>query len=85
MTGFEYTVRDPMGLHARPAAGLVKEASGHASRIVIEANGKSVEATRLMALMGMRIKQGATIKVTVDGADEIDCAEALKAFFAKNL
>lgn len=85
MMTFEVAVKDPMGLHARPAGRLVKEAAKYASRIVLEANGKSVEATRLMALMGMRIKSGTPVRVTVEGADENACAEALKVFFAENL
>ena len=85
MIAFEFAVKDPMGLHARPAARLVKEAARHASRIVLEANGKSVEATRLMALMGLRVKEGSAVRVTVSGEDEVACAESLKAFFAENL
>ena len=85
MISFEFTVKDPMGLHARPAARLVKEAARYASRIVLEANGKTVEATRLMALMGMRVKAGAVVKVTVSGEDEVACTEGLRAFFAESL
>ena len=85
MVGFEFTVKDPVGLHARPAGRLVKEAARFASRIVLEANGKSVEATRLLALMGLRIKSGETVKVSVEGEDEVVCAEAMKVFFAANV
>ena len=85
MMTFEVAVKDPMGLHARPAGCLVKEAARFKSRIVLEANGKSVEATRLLALMGLRIKSGETVRVSVEGADEAVCAEAMKAFFAANV
>ena len=37
-----------------------------------------------MALMGMGIKQGDTVKVTIEGADE-DAAAAIEAFFKANL
>ena len=85
MVEFEFTVKDPVGLHARPAGRLVKEAARFKSRIVLEANGKSVEATRLLALMGLRIKSGETVRVSVEGEDEIVCAEAMKAFFSANV
>ena len=78
MVEFEFTVKDPVGLHARPAGRIVKEAAKFKSRIVLEANGKSVEATRLLALMGLRIKQGASVKVSVEGEDETVCAEAFR-------
>ena len=71
-------MKDPVGLHARPAGRIVKEAAKYKSRIVLEANGKSVEATRLLALMGLRIKQGASVKVIVEGEDETACAEAFR-------
>ena len=38
-----------------------------------------------MALMGMGIKQGDTVKVTVDGADEDAAAAAIEAFLKANL
>lgn len=81
MQEFEFIMKDPIGLHARPAGRLVKEAARYASRITLTANGKSVEATRLLALMGLRIKTGTSVKVTVEGTDEVECAEAMKEFF----
>ena len=85
MIEFEHTVKDPVGLHARPAGRLVKEAARYKSRIVLAANGKSVEATRLMALMGMCVKTGTVLRVTVEGEDESTCAPAFQAFLAGNL
>lgn len=85
MRKFEYTITDPAGLHARPAGLLVKKAKEYAARITISANGRECEATRLMALMGMGVRSGATVTVTVDGADEQRCAGDLEAFFRQNL
>ena len=46
---------------------------------------KSVNALKLMALMGMGIKQGDTVKVSVEGADEDTAAAAIEAFLKANL
>ena len=46
---------------------------------------KSVNALKLRALMGMGIKQGDTIKVTVEGADGDAAAAEIEAFFKANL
>ena len=46
---------------------------------------KSVNALKLMALMQMGIKQGDTVKVTVEGGDEEAVAAAIEAFFKANL
>ena len=85
MKEFEYKIKDEIGLHARPAGLLVQKAKGYNSRIMICANGKECEATRLMALMAMCIKCGTTVRVTVNGEDEQTCAEEMEVFFQQNL
>ena len=86
MQSFTYTITDPVGIHARPAGLLVKEIKSHAgSAVTITKGEKSVNALKLMALMQMGIKQGDTVKVTVDGADEDTAAAAIEAFFKANL
>ena len=85
MTQFEYTIKDPVGIHARPAGLLVKEAKRFGSRITVSANGKQADAAKLMAMMSLCIKCGQTVSVSVDGEDEAECAEAVKLFFEQNL
>ena len=84
MKSFEYTITDPVGIHARPAGVLVKEIKKYASTVTVIKGEKAVNALKLMALMGMGIKQGDTVKVTVEGADEDAAAEAIEAFFKAN-
>ena len=74
MKSFEYTITDPVGIHARPAGILAKEAKGYDS-----------VAKKLMALMGLGIKQGDTITVTVEGGDEEGNAAKIEAFFKEHL
>ena len=85
MKNFSYVITDEIGIHERPAGLLVKEAKKYASKVVIKANGKSAEATRLMAVMGMGVKCGQTVEVEVTGDDEDTAFEGLKAFFEENL
>ena len=85
MKNFSYEITDEIGIHARPAGLLVKEAKKYASKVVIKANGKSAEATRLMAIMGMGVKCGQTVEVEVTGDDEDTAFEGMKAFFEENL
>ena len=84
MKSFEYTITDPVGIHARPAGILVKEIKKYASTVTIAKGEKSVNALKLMALMQMGIKQGDTVKVTVEGGDEEAVAAAIEAFFKAN-
>lgn len=86
MKQFEYVVTDPMGIHARPAGLLVKAAKALDSTITIaKADGKSANATKLMAVMGLAIKAGNTVTVTVEGGDEEANFQTLQDFFQNNL
>ena len=86
MKQFEYTIQDANGIHARPAGLLVKAAKTLDSAITLEtAAGKSAVATKLMAVMGLGIKQGVTVTVTVEGRDEEASAAAMEKFFSENL
>jgi phosphocarrier protein len=86
MKKFEYTITDPVGIHARPAGLLVKAAKALDSTITIEkVGGKSAVATKLMAIMGLGIKQGDTVSVTVEGGSEDANATAMEQFFKDNL
>jgi len=85
MKEFSYEIKDEVGIHARPAGLLVKEAKKYQSKIVIERNGKSAEATKLMAIMSLGVKCGETVKVEINGADEEAAYEGMLTFFKENL
>ena len=86
MKQFAYTITDPVGIHARPAGLLVKAIKALDSTITIaKADSRSAAGTKLMALMGLGIKQGDTVTVTVEGGDEESNCAALAKFFADNL
>lgn len=86
MKSFEYTVTDPVGIHARPAGMLAKEVKNYAGSTVSIIKGeKTVNALKLMAIMQLGVKQGETVKVTVEGGDEEAVCAAMEAFFKANL
>lgn len=85
MKRFEYVIKNEAGIHIRPAGMLVKEARKYESRAVLYAGEKCAEAVRLMAVMGMGVKQGQTVAVEVTGDDEEQAYEGLKRFFEENL
>lgn len=85
MKTFEYTITDPVGIHARPAGLLVKEAKEYDCAITITKDGKSVDAKKLMMLMGLGVKKGDTVTVSVEGAEEETVAAKLEEFFKNNL
>ena len=85
MKDFKYVITDDQGIHARPAGLLVKEAKNFESKIMLVKDGKSAEATKLMAVMGLGVKCGQNVEVTVEGADEDAAFDAMKTFFETNL
>jgi phosphocarrier protein len=84
MKEINFTVTDPLGIHARPAGILVKEAKKYASKITVWKGDKSCDMRKLLALMGMAVKQGDTINVQVEGDDEEACAAAIEKFLKEN-
>ena len=85
MKNFEYTIKDELGIHARPAGMLVKEAKKYQSKITITKEGKTAEASKLMAVMSLGVKCGQTVQIAVEGADEEAAAAGIQAFFEANL
>ena len=59
-----------IGLHARPAALLVKTASGFASDVSIVKGEKVYNAKSMLAIMGAAVKQGDEVVVRASGPDE---------------
>lgn len=85
MKTFEYTIKDELGIHARPAGLLVKAAKALGSKVTIEKDGKSADASKLFAIMGLGVKHADTIKISVEGGDEEASAKAMEEFFSANL
>lgn len=85
MKEFNYVITDEIGIHARPAGLLVKEAKAFSSKITLEANGKSADATKLMAVMSLGVKNGAEVVVKAEGDDEDAAIEQLEKFMKENL
>ena len=85
MKSFEYTVKDPVGIHARPAGMLSREGKKYKSAICVVKGGKSANILRLMALMGLGVKCGETVTVTVEGEDEEVACAGIQAFMEANM
>ena len=85
MKEFSYVIKDEIGIHARPAGLLAKEAKKYKSTILLSKGDKEAEATKLMSIMGLGVKCKETVKITVVGPDEYEACEDMKLFFEENL
>lgn len=84
MKEFEFVVTDPQGIHARPAGLLVKEAKKFESNISVFKGARKGDLKKIFTIMALGVKQGETIKVQVEGADEEQAAGAVEAFLKEN-
>lgn len=82
---FDFTVNDPEGMHARPASLLVKKAQEYQSDVSLAVGDKTADAKRIFGVMGLGVAQGDVVKVTIQGSDEAQAEEGLRAFFKENL
>lgn len=85
MQTFHYTITDPAGIHARPAGELVQLAKTYHSNITITRDDKSGDCKKIFSLMGLAIKSGQTVTVTIEGDDETDACTALLHYMQNNL
>ena len=84
MKTFTYVVKDKEGIHARPAGIVVAEAKKFASNITISNKGKVADLKRIFGVMGLCVKFGEEIVVTIDGSDEDAALEAIEKVCAIN-
>ena len=70
MVSKEFTIKNKMGFHMRPANVFVTEMTKYASSVNIIFNGKTINGKSIMNIMAACIKCGSAITVECDGADE---------------
>lgn len=85
MKTFNYVIKDEVGIHARPAGLLAKEAKKYSSIITLKKGDKTAVATKLMAVMSLGVKCGEEITFIVEGDDEDTAFESIKAFVEANI
>jgi phosphotransferase system HPr (HPr) family protein len=84
----EMEIRNPSGLHARPAALFVKTASGFASSIRLEnvtTGSPAVDAKSILGVMSSGAARGHRIRVTTDGPDEEAALDTIRDLVAARI
>ena len=79
MTERSVAVVNSLGLHARPAAQLVRIAAGFAAHVEIGRDGMLVNAKSIMGVMMLAAEQGSVLQVRADGPDEVAAVDAIVA------
>lgn len=81
MTEKIFTIKNRLGLHARPAAMFVKEAAAYKSSVIVVKDGLEVNGKSVMGLMLLAAESGSKLTVRADGPDETQALAGLAAIF----
>ena len=73
----EVTVKNEVGLHARPATYFIQKANEFKCGIWVEKDERRVNAKSLLGVLSLGIVGGTTIRIIADGADEEQAVSGL--------
>jgi len=73
----EFTIKNRLGIHARPAARFAKTANKFESTIRVMKDGLEVNGKSIMGIMMLAAAQGNVIQVEAEGPDERQALQAL--------
>ena len=72
MKTLQYSVKNPLGIHARPAALLAQACTDLKSSVTLECNGYEASGKNVLQILQLHAAKGSIIKFTVEGPDEED-------------
>ena len=77
----ELTVYNRAGIHARPAASIVKLANKYKSELFLERDTMKINGKSIMGIITLGATHQSTIKMTCEGPDEEQMADAMQQLF----
>ena len=78
MKSFEYSVKNPLGIHARPAALLAQACTGIKSNVTLEYDGKTASGKNVLQILALQAKKGSVLNITAEGPDEDKAIEIIQ-------
>ena len=78
MISRDVTIKNNVGLHARPATFFIQKANSYKASIWIEKGDRRVNAKSLLGVLSMGIVSGMTVTFIADGEDEADAINGLE-------
>lgn len=78
MKSITVKIIDPIGIHARPASVIANTSNKFQSSVSFKNGEKVANAKSVINLMALSAKNGSSIEVIVEGADEAEAIEAIK-------
>lgn len=75
-----YVILAETGIHARPAAALVKVASKFSSTIQLEKNERKANLKSILGVMSLGLGKGQSFSISIEGEDEEEALQELEQF-----
>ena len=82
MTNRTVTIKNAIGLHARPATFFIQKANSYKCSIWVEKDDRRVSAKSLLGVLSLGIVKGMSITLIADGADEEAALDGLAELVA---
>ncbi len=76
-----FTVKNRLGLHARPAALFVQTTNKFSSSIKVRKGDQEVDGKSIMGLMMLAAEEGSSLAIIANGADEKEALSTLEKLF----
>lgn len=85
MYELEIVLMNELGLHARPASIVAKQASKFNSHITLFKDGKEYNAKSIINILSMEASKGDRLKIVANGDDESKAVEELRIIIEKDI
>ena len=72
------TIKNSVGLYARPATFFIQKANTYKSSIWMQKDDRRVNAKSLLGVLSLAISGGSTVTLIADGPDETDAISGLE-------
>ncbi len=82
---FSYTIKDGLGIHARPAGRIVALSRKYESKIVLSVGDKKASASSLSELLKLGATAGTKLRVIATGNDAQSALTAIRSFLEESL
>lgn len=84
MLSRDVTVKNQVGLHARPATFFIQKANEYKASVWVEKDERKVNAKSLLGVLSLGITRGTSITLIADGEDEVEAVDGLVELIASD-
>ena len=71
-------IKNPQGLHARPAAQFVKTANKFSSTIILKKDDQLIDAKSIINILSLALERGVEVELAIEGEDAPQALEELR-------